>query len=346
MTRARLLTRNHRLGILAVAVLVMGILPTAAAQDGRRVWDDFDDPIWMNDPLPDRHAGDSSEATSEPGEPTASCVANDSHSVWYAYTPTADIEIVVGAFSDEYELVLSVYEDDWAEEIECDLGDPHPVAPATATFEATAGVTYYFRVAQVGPGPGGGWFWFTAAQFVFCRNALATIVGTPGDDVIDGTDDDDVIVGLGGDDTIRGMDGDDLICGNAGHDTIYGGPGDDRAWGHGGRDMLYGSPGNDILKGGGGRDRLYGQADDDRLFGQRGNDRPLNGGAGDDIINGNTGNDRLVGKRGNDLLKGGDGDDRLWGNAGNDTLRGHQGYDILRGGTGTDICTTGENVIC
>ncbi|MGZ5214522.1 MAG: hypothetical protein ACXWEN_12345, partial [Actinomycetota bacterium] len=40
-----------------------------------------------------------------------------------------------------------------------------------------------------------------------CQGQVATIVGTPGDDVITGTPGNDVIVGLGGNDVINGMGG-------------------------------------------------------------------------------------------------------------------------------------------
>lgn len=47
-----------------------------------------------------------------------------------------------------------------------------------------------------------------------------TITGTPGDDVLDGTDSVDVICGLGGDDTIDSKAGDDIVIGGPGSDTI------------------------------------------------------------------------------------------------------------------------------
>jgi Ca2+-binding RTX toxin-like protein len=66
-----------------------------------------------------------------------------------------------------------------------------------------------------------------------CFGQTATIVGTPGDDVLMGADGTDVIVGKGGNDTIYGEDeddpynylstgGDDFLCGNGGIDRIEG----------------------------------------------------------------------------------------------------------------------------
>lgn len=94
--------------------------------------------------------------------------------------------------------------------------------------------------------------------------AGATLVGTPGDDVIVGTAGDDLIVGMGGNDIVCGLAGDDVIHGDAGHDVVSGGPGHDELDGGPGRDRLRGGPGDDILDGGRGRDLLVGNRGDDQ----------------------------------------------------------------------------------
>ena len=85
---------------------------------------------------------------------------------------------------------------------------------------------------------------------MLCFDRLATIVGTPGADVLVGTPGADVIHGRGGDDVIRGLGGDDLICGGPGDDVATGGPGDDHLRGGLGADRLRGALGNDRLVGG------------------------------------------------------------------------------------------------
>lgn len=105
-----------------------------------------------------------------------------------------------------------------------------------------------------------------------CRGVVATIVGTPGADVIVGTTGRDVIAALAGDDIVRGRGGNDLICG---------GLGDDRIVGSRGLDRIYGNAGSDRLFGGAGPDRLFGGMGDDLLAGRAGNDR-LDGGPGTD----------------------------------------------------------------
>ncbi len=198
-----------------------------------------------------------------------------------------------------------------------------------------------------------------------CAGAAATIVGTAGDDVIDGTAGVDVIVGGDGDDTINGLEGNDLICGGAGDDQVDGVAGDDR---------VSGDRGLDTLAGGDGDDRLDGTADDDFLT----------GGAGDDVLVGAAGNDELVGDAGvdtadfsaspagvsvdlvthlangegldglsaienlvgtgfDDTLAGDTGDNTIEGGAGNDRLQGAEGNDRLDGGNGADQMFGQEN---
>ena len=96
-----------------------------------------------------------------------------------------------------------------------------------------------------------------------CAGRPATIVGTPGRNVIRGTLKPDVIVGLGGNDKIFGIDGNDRICGGKGKDKLIGGHG---------RDLLLGGAGSDKLKGGGGNDLLLGGKGKDKLIGGKGRD--------------------------------------------------------------------------
>lgn len=113
------------------------------------------------------------------------------------------------------------------------------------------------------PGTGGG---------ATCKGKAATIVGTEGDDTLNGTDGNDVIVALGGDDDVKGRGGNDVICGKGGNDDLRG---------NGGNDKVKGGGGNDDVKGGGGNDDLGGGAGKDNIVGGGGND-DCNGGTGRD----------------------------------------------------------------
>jgi Ca2+-binding RTX toxin-like protein len=67
------------------------------------------------------------------------------------------------------------------------------------------------------------------------------LVGTAGNDVIDG---------LGGNDFLAGQEGNDLLFGGAGRDNLDAGEGDDQLFGGAGDDFLTGYLGNDLLDGG------------------------------------------------------------------------------------------------
>jgi uncharacterized repeat protein (TIGR01451 family) len=118
-----------------------------------------------------------------------------------------------------------------------------------------------------------------------CQGVPATIVGTPGDDVLTGTGGPDVIVAFAGNDTIRSLGGRDLICAGRGNDVVAAGTAADRVFGAAGRDRLLGRGGPDLLKGGAGGDFLFGNRGNDRLRGGAGFDR-CRGGPGRDSIRG------------------------------------------------------------
>ncbi len=138
---------------------------------------------------------------------------------------------------------------------------------------------------------------------------MADILGTSGNNTLNGTIRPDWISGYDGLDTISGGDGDDWL---------EGGPGIDQLYGDAGNDYLSGGPGKDWLDGGPGVGWLDGGEDDDTLFGD-------------------VDNDILQGGPGNDYLNGWPGDDRLYGGDGDDTLRGQVGRDVMSGGAGKDL---------
>jgi hypothetical protein len=80
---------------------------------------------------------------------------------------------------------------------------------------------------------------------VKCKGRVATVVGGPLKDVLQGTAGDDVIASLGANDTIKGGKGNDTICAGGGKDTLKGGAGDDLLVGEKGSDTCIGGPGSD-----------------------------------------------------------------------------------------------------
>jgi Ca2+-binding RTX toxin-like protein len=112
---------------------------------------------------------------------------------------------------------------------------------------------------------------------VLCGGQPATLVGTPGDDVLTGTPVDEVIHGLRENDIIHGLGGHDILCGGDGDDTLRGRAGDDTLYGDPGRDRLLGNAGNDTLRGGAGPDRLDGGSNTDFCDGGAGCDTVVAG---------------------------------------------------------------------
>jgi Ca2+-binding RTX toxin-like protein len=107
--------------------------------------------------------------------------------------------------------------------------------------------------------------------------------GTPGNDVLTGTERHDLIAGLAGDDQISGLGAGDVLFGNRGNDLITGGDG---------IDVIFGGRDNDTLDGGNGLDIVRGRQGDDSVAGGNGRDL-LFGGWGTDTLSGGDGNDRL-----------------------------------------------------
>lgn len=163
-----------------------------------------------------------------------------------------------------------------------------------------------------------------------CFHEEATIVGTPGDDVLVVRKPHEVVVGLGGNDFISstaasrgrlracGGPGDDWIRGTDDVDAIAGGAGSDTVFGRGNADVVTGGDGDDLIV----ADSSGGKFDPAR--------------AGDDEIDGGDGDDRLFAFDGVDVIDAGGGDDYVRGGEDRDVLRPGGGDDFVRGGTGMD----------
>ena len=153
------------------------------------------------------------------------------------------------------------------------------------------------------------------------------IEGTDDNDLLSGTRDNDAILGRAGNDLISGGNGNDLLCGSAGTDVINGGGGNDTINGGGAADTIDADNGNDAVDGGLGNDNI-------------------NGGGGNDAVNGSDGNDTIDGDNGNDVINGDAGNDTLLGAGGNDTLVGGDGTDAATGAKGTDACSAETETTC
>lgn len=152
------------------------------------------------------------------------------------------------------------------------------------------------------------------------------VTGTPGDDILLGSECADRITGLGGDDVIDARGGHDIVVTGDGADHIVGGAGNDQIDAGAGNDIVFGGAGNDVIRGGAGHDRLYGGDGDDIIY----------GGAGDDVIAGEAGNDVIDASTGDDIVDGGSGDNIIDSGAGNDVVTAGDGNNIVFAGYGND----------
>jgi Ca2+-binding RTX toxin-like protein len=127
---------------------------------------------------------------------------------------------------------------------------------------------------------------------------MAIIIGTNGNDTINGTSQGDIILVSNGNDTVNAGSGNDIVTGGNGNDIINGGAGSDIIDGANGNDTIDGGDGSDILSGGNGNDTI-------------------DGGSGSDIVLGGNGNDILIYRAANNV----NAYDIYDGGAGQDTLR-------------------------
>ena len=107
-----------------------------------------------------------------------------------------------------------------------------------------------------------------SAGVATCDGVTATIVGTDGNNEIDGTPGRDVVQARGGNDEVDTLGGNDLICGGSGSDDLSGDGGDDRVLGNAGNDELDGNAGSDRLVGGRGFDTIDGGLGNDSCSGE------------------------------------------------------------------------------
>lgn len=111
----------------------------------------------------------------------------------------------------------------------------------------------------------------------------ATRVLLRGNDLIEGSNERDILIAGAGDDAIRGLDGNDTLYGQEGRDLILGDSGSDLLLGEAGDDRIEGGAGNDTLRGGLGRDDLIGGPGSDTFSYRRTKESP-NGLGKDRII--------------------------------------------------------------
>ncbi len=175
-----------------------------------------------------------------------------------------------------------------------------------------------------------------------------------GNQVVIGTDGDDVIITGSGHDVIEGLRGDDTICSGDGEDLVDGGNGNDWIDAGAGDDVVSGFAGDDHITPGFGFDSVSGDAGHDVLDYSRQDARPACGTgvvvpalpAGTALATSSAwpcietdtfeSIEGVIGSPVDDLLTGGPDPDFFDGSGGADFIEGLGGDDVLRGGAGDD----------
>jgi Ca2+-binding RTX toxin-like protein len=151
------------------------------------------------------------------------------------------------------------------------------------------------------------------------------------------------IEGLGatgneGSDTIIGSKGDDRLDGSAGSDTVMGGDGDDIIANSASR-ISDRPDGGDMFDGGAGFDTLSYEGSDSGVRVDMSSGAASSGWTGTATFKNI---ERAVGSYGNDAISGSKAADTIEGNLGADTIKGARGDDLLVGGQGSDVLTGGD----
>jgi len=139
------LGRFRRISV-GVAGLLIGLLPAPAMAQPAN--DDFPGTTIASVPFSD--SVDTTDATTEPGEPFPSCGFNIGKTVWYEFTPAADTALNVTTRGSGFDTVLSVYTGpslSALEPMDCNDDARDSVRWSALEFDANGSTTYRFQVA-------------------------------------------------------------------------------------------------------------------------------------------------------------------------------------------------------
>jgi hypothetical protein len=131
-----------------LALLTMGTTPAAAAPPAN---DDFDNAVVIA-ALPFGDTTDTTEATTAPDDPFC---AGNGRTVWYTFTPSADIDVVADTFGSDYDTTLSAYTGTRGALHQVACNDDSQSLQSRILFHANAGVTQFLMVGSFDDTPGG-----------------------------------------------------------------------------------------------------------------------------------------------------------------------------------------------
>lgn len=133
--------------VCALATALMTPPAFAAPPDN----DDFDAATPIS-ALPFTDTVDTTEATTADDDPD--CFGNG-HSVWYEFTPSADLTVAATTSGSDYDTTLSAYTGTRGSLDQVDCNDDSGGLQSRILFEASAGTTYWLMAASFADSPGG-----------------------------------------------------------------------------------------------------------------------------------------------------------------------------------------------
>jgi len=134
---------------VVLALAFAGIIPASAAPPSN---DDFNSATVVTEPLPFSDATNTSEATTAGDDPDC---FGQGPTVWYAFTPSQDIQIQADTFGSDYDTTLSVYTGSQGNLVQIACNDDTTSLQSAVLLDAFANETYYFMVGAFASGAGG-----------------------------------------------------------------------------------------------------------------------------------------------------------------------------------------------
>ncbi|HKY54088.1 MAG TPA: hypothetical protein VJM08_07285 [Anaerolineales bacterium] len=135
--------------LLALAITFAGVSPAVAAPPAN---DDFNSATVVTEPLPFSDVISTVEATTAADDPD--CVGQGP-TVWYAFTPSQDMQVQANTFGSDYDTTLSVYTGSQGNLTQIACNDDAFGVQSVVLFDAVANETYFFMVGAFASGPGG-----------------------------------------------------------------------------------------------------------------------------------------------------------------------------------------------
>lgn len=150
----------------AVPMLLLLVARTASAAPPAN--DNFADATVVPG-LPFTDTENTVEATREVNEPRPICLESNTNNntVWYSFTPDADVDVQVDTVGSDYDTTLTVYTGSFPSltEIACNDDFAFPDRRSSLTFSAVAGETYFIMVGAFND-TGGGNLVFNMQEFI------------------------------------------------------------------------------------------------------------------------------------------------------------------------------------